>query len=32
VTEIFYTYNTITPISGLLGQSMPSQFYRVAYY
>ena len=32
VTEIFYTYNTITPISALLGQSMPSQFYSVAYY
>ncbi len=32
VTEIFYTYNTVTPIAALLGQSMPSQLYSVAYY
>jgi hypothetical protein len=31
-TEIFYTYNTVTPIGALLGKSMPSQFYSVAYY
>ena len=32
VTELFYTYNTITPISALLGNSMPSQLYSAAYY
>lgn len=32
VTEIFYTYNAVTPIAALLGKSMPSQFYSVAYY
>jgi len=32
VTEIFYSYNTITPISALSGNSMPSQLYSVAYY
>lgn len=31
-TEIFYTYHTVTPIAALLGKSMPSQFYSVAYY
>jgi Flp pilus assembly protein TadG len=32
VTEIYYAYNTVTPIAALLGKSMPSQFYSVAYY
>ena len=33
VTEIYYTYNTVTPIVGLLGTSvLPSQLYSVAYY
>jgi|ERR1039458_4982402 Flp pilus assembly protein TadG len=32
VTEIFYSYSTITPISALSGTSMPSQLYSVAYY
>ncbi|MGA2904926.1 MAG: hypothetical protein ABSD98_13905 [Candidatus Korobacteraceae bacterium] len=33
VTEIFYNYHTITPITGLLGGNvLPSQFYAVAYY
>jgi Flp pilus assembly protein TadG len=32
VTEIYYTYHTVTPIAALLGKSMPSQFYSVAYY
>ncbi|MGA2371902.1 MAG: TadE/TadG family type IV pilus assembly protein [Candidatus Korobacteraceae bacterium] len=33
VTEIFYSYHTITPIMGLLGSGvLPSQFYAVAYY
>jgi Flp pilus assembly protein TadG len=32
-TEIYYTYNTITPIAGLLGKNvLPSQLYSVAYY
>lgn len=32
VTEIYYAYNTVTPIAALLGNSMPSQLYSVAYY
>jgi Flp pilus assembly protein TadG len=32
VTEIFYSYNTVTPISALSGNSMPSRLYSVAYY
>jgi len=33
VTEIFYNFQTITPVTGLLGSKvMPSQFYAVAYY
>ncbi len=32
VTEIFYAYSAVTPIAALLGKSMPSQFYSVAYY
>ena len=33
VTEIFYTYVGITPLSNLLGSSiLPPQLYRAAYY
>jgi Flp pilus assembly protein TadG len=33
VTEIYYNFQTITPVTALLGSSvMPSQFYAVAYY
>jgi len=32
VTEIYYAYNTVTPIAALLKKTMPSQFYSVAYY
>ena len=32
VTEIYYSYNTVTPIAALLKATMPSQFYSVAYY
>ena len=33
VTEIFYTYNSITPIAGFLGKNVvPSQLYSAAYY
>lgn len=33
VTEIFYAYNTITPIPKFLGQAiLPSRLYSVAYY
>ena len=33
VTEVFYNFNTISPITGLLhGSLLPSQLYRVAYY
>ena len=33
VTEILYNYQTITPITGLLGGTvLPSQLYAVAYY
>ena len=33
VTEIFYTYNALTPIAGFLGKNVvPSQLYSAAYY
>jgi len=33
VTEIYYNFSTITPITAILGSnSIPSQFYSVAYY
>jgi Flp pilus assembly protein TadG len=33
VTEIYYNFSTITPITSLLGSAaVPSQFYSVAYY
>jgi Flp pilus assembly protein TadG len=33
VTEVYYNFSPITPISGFLGSnSLPSQFYSVAYY
>lgn len=33
VTEIYYNFSTITPITALLGSnSIPTQFYSVAYY
>jgi TadE-like protein len=33
VTEIFYKYNTITPVMGLLGGNiLPAQLYSAAYY
>ena len=33
VTEIYYNFSTITPITRLLGaNSIPSQFYTAAYY
>lgn len=32
VTEIFYSYQTITPIGKLLKTTMPSKLYDVAYY
>jgi Flp pilus assembly protein TadG len=33
VTEVFYAYNTITPIPNFLGSGiLPSQLYSVAYY
>lgn len=33
VTEVFYTYSTITPIPNFLGKAvLPSQLYSVAYY
>ena len=32
VTEIYYNYSTITPVTTLLGSALPSQFYASAYY
>ena len=33
VTEIYYTYNTITPVTAFLGKNiLPSQLYSAAYY
>jgi hypothetical protein len=33
VTEVFYTYHAITPLSSLLGSTIaPSQLYDVGYY
>ena len=32
VTEVYYSFSGVTPISRLLGKSLPSQFYSVAYY
>jgi len=33
VTEIYYNFSTITPITAILGSgAIPSQFYSVAYY
>jgi len=33
VTEIFYTYNTITPVMNVLGSNvLPGQLYGAAYY
>ena len=32
VTEIYYTYNALTPMPALLGNAMPSQLYSAAYY
>lgn len=33
VTEVFYTYTTITPVMNLLGSSVvPAQLYSAAYY
>lgn len=33
VTEIYYNYSTITPVTKLLGSGvLPSQFYASAYY
>jgi Flp pilus assembly protein TadG len=33
VTEIFYNYNTITPVTAFLGKNVvPSQLYSAAYY
>ncbi len=33
VTEVYYNFSTITPLTVLLGpNSIPSQFYSVAYY
>jgi Flp pilus assembly protein TadG len=31
-TEILYNYRAITPVPALLGTTMPSQLYAVAYY
>jgi len=33
VTEIYYTYNTVTPVTAFLGKNiLPSQLYSAAYY
>ncbi len=33
ITEVFYTFNAITPIPALLGNGvLPNQMYSVAYY
>ena len=32
VTEIYYTYKTITPIGSFLNNILPSQLYNAAYY
>jgi Flp pilus assembly protein TadG len=32
ITEVFYTYQSITPISALLNIVMPSTLYQVAYF
>jgi Flp pilus assembly protein TadG len=32
VTEIYYTYNMVTPIPALLGNILPSQLYSAAYF
>lgn len=32
ITEIYYTYNTTTPITAFLQSSLPGQLYSVAYY
>ena len=32
VTEIYYTYNAVTPVPAFLGNILPSQLYSAAYY
>ena len=32
ITEVFYSYQPITPIGSLLGIVMPSTLYEVAYF
>ena len=32
ITEVFYTYESITPLSAFLNIVMPSTFYQVAYF
>jgi len=33
VTEIYYNFSTITPVTGLLGaNSVPSQLYTASYF